>query len=103
MSENFFTTHTEVRVVITDAGLIDEEKARTVPLRFILNRALDIADIAAVLVAVVVFLIPGGTVLAAVTAAVVTSGGGFVLNVFIGLVAWYVHHPSNPTTGRGER
>jgi hypothetical protein len=103
MSENFFTTNTEVRVVITDAGRIDEEKGRTrtVPLRPILNRALDIADIAAVLVAVVVFLIPGGTVLAAVTAAVVTSGGGFVLNVFIGLVAWYVHHPSNPTPGRG--
>lgn len=98
MSENFLRTYTEVRVVVTD-----EEKARTVPLRSILSRAALIAALVFVLVAVVVFLTPGGTMLAAVTAASMAYGVSFWLSILIGLVAWYVYYLSNPTTGRGER
>jgi len=75
---------------------IEEEKARarTVPLRPTLIRALVIGVAAAVIAAGLVLLAPATTVLEVVIAAVVAFAGGVALTGGTGLAAWYGYDPA---------
>jgi len=75
---------------------IEEEKARarTVPLRPTLIRALVIGVAAAVIAAGLVLLVPATTVLEVVIAAVVAFAGGVALTGRTGLAAWYGYDPA---------